>query len=153
MGVPGAFLIRVSERVHGYALSFRHGNRIRHYKLGFSRNGGYEVVGNSEEFATLIELVEFFHDSPVTPGDTDRYERNSGLRKDGDCVEDVYDFSIASLVYRLARWSTKRVGVVLRCDAIHGCRLLLKVHIANSKIPIRSIPFEKCPTHMAARAG
>lgn len=36
----GAFLIRVSERVHGYALSFRHGNRIRHYKLGFSVSGG-----------------------------------------------------------------------------------------------------------------
>jgi myosin heavy subunit len=37
----GAFLIRVSERVHGYALSFRvHGNRIRHYKLGFSAGGG-----------------------------------------------------------------------------------------------------------------
>lgn len=40
----GAFLIRVSERVHGYALSFRHGSRIRHYKLGTSASGKYEVI-------------------------------------------------------------------------------------------------------------
>jgi hypothetical protein len=30
--------------VHGYALSFRHGSRIRHYKLGFSSGGGYVAL-------------------------------------------------------------------------------------------------------------
>ena len=53
----GSFLIRVSERVHGYAMTFKHHERIRHYKLGFSRQGAYEVVGNNDEFDSLAELV------------------------------------------------------------------------------------------------
>ena len=67
----GAFLIRVSERVNGYALSFRYKQRIRHYKLGFSSGGGYEVLGCTEDFATLIELIEYFQLSPITPGEDD----------------------------------------------------------------------------------
>ena len=67
----GAFLIRVSERVNGYALSFRYKQRIRHYKLGFSSNGGYEVLGCGEDFATLIDLVEYFQLNPITPGEDD----------------------------------------------------------------------------------
>lgn len=67
----GSFLIRVSERVNGYALSFRFEHRIRHYKLGFSSNGGYEVVGCSDDFASLAELVEFYSKQPITPGEDD----------------------------------------------------------------------------------
>mmetsp|Transcript_35727 Transcript_35727/g.93386 ORF Transcript_35727/g.93386 Transcript_35727/m.93386 type:complete len:1264 (-) Transcript_35727:548-4339(-) len=81
----GAFLIRVSERVNGYALSFRHGNRIRHYKLGFSSGGGYTIVGNAEEFGSLVELVDYFKHHPVTAGDDDilteavQFEHDLGL--------------------------------------------------------------------------
>eukprot|EP00038_Savillea_parva_P002259 m.112345 g.112345 ORF g.112345 m.112345 type:complete len:1310 (-) comp10779_c2_seq1:47-3976(-) len=81
----GAFLIRVSERVHGYALSFRHGNRIRHYKLGFSVGGGYTIVGNAEEFGSLEELVQYFQEHPITVGDDDmlsepvQFEHDLGL--------------------------------------------------------------------------
>ena len=68
----GAFLVRVSERVHGYALSFRHNHRIRHYKLGFSRQGGYEVVGNNEDFSTILELIEYYSDHAITSGSDDQ---------------------------------------------------------------------------------
>lgn len=81
----GSFLIRVSERAHGYALSFVHGNRIRHYKLGFSRQGGYEVVGNNDDFSTLEELVEYYRQVPITNGNDDlltdgvQFEHDLGL--------------------------------------------------------------------------
>lgn len=86
----GAFLIRVSERVNGYALSFRFKHRIRHYKLGFSDNGGYEVVGCGEDFGSLVELVEHFQEHPITPGDEDilgepvKAMHDLGLGIDGD---------------------------------------------------------------------
>lgn len=67
----GAFLIRISERVNGYALSFKHKQRIRHYKLGFSRNGGYEITGNDEDFGSLGDLVVYFHSHAITPGEDD----------------------------------------------------------------------------------
>eukprot|EP00040_Diaphanoeca_grandis_P032118 m.193634 g.193634 ORF g.193634 m.193634 type:complete len:1246 (-) comp32511_c1_seq1:49-3786(-) len=69
--VSGAFLVRVSERVHGYALSFRHHDKIRHYKLGFSSEGGYEVTGNNEDFPTLDDLVSFYRDNAITQGSDD----------------------------------------------------------------------------------
>lgn len=81
----GAFLIRVSERVNGYAISFRYSHRIRHYKLGFSPNGGYEISGCSEDFGTLIELIEHYQVSPITPGEQDilgepvQFEHDLGL--------------------------------------------------------------------------
>lgn len=78
----GAFLIRVSERVHGYALSFRHGQRIRHYKLGFSRQGGYEVVGNNEDFTTLAELVDYYQSHAITAGSDDSL--GEGVQSDHD---------------------------------------------------------------------
>ena len=81
----GAFLIRISERVNGYALSFKHKQRIRHYKLGFSRNGGYEITGNDEDFGSLGDLVTYFHAHAITPGEDDMlvapvpYDHDLGL--------------------------------------------------------------------------
>jgi hypothetical protein len=81
----GAFLIRISERTNGYALSFKHRQRIRHYKLGFSKNGGYEITGNDEEFGDIAEMVEYFKEHAITPGEDDilveavQYEHDLGL--------------------------------------------------------------------------
>ena len=36
--LQGTFLIRISERANGYALSFRYQDRCRHYKLCISDN-------------------------------------------------------------------------------------------------------------------
>ena len=89
----GTFLIRISERFNGYALSFRYGERVRHYKLCISRNvcspsivmfclfarapppcfgwcnclqGGYQIEGLQEDFGTIEELVEYYRAVPIS---------------------------------------------------------------------------------------
>lgn len=100
----GAFLVRVSERVHGYALSFRHNHRIRHYKLGFSRQGGYEVVGNNEDFSTLLELIEYYGDHAITNGSDDQL--TEGVQFDHDLglgIEHTDDISGKSPKQRMSK--------------------------------------------------
>eukprot|EP00730_Choanoeca_flexa_P004847 TRINITY_DN11819_c4_g1_i5.p1 TRINITY_DN11819_c4_g1~~TRINITY_DN11819_c4_g1_i5.p1 ORF type:complete len:1165 (+),score=413.54 TRINITY_DN11819_c4_g1_i5:208-3702(+) len=58
---PGTFLVRVSEKANGYALSFKFGDRPRHYKIEVALGGGYTVMGSKERFADLKELIDFYH--------------------------------------------------------------------------------------------
>jgi len=61
----------VSERDVGYALSFRYQNRCRHYKLGLTPDGQYEVVGMEPKFDSLEDLIEFHQAVPLTACDGD----------------------------------------------------------------------------------
>lgn len=86
----GTYLIRISERYNGYALSFRFGDRVRHYKLCFSPNGGYQIEGLVDDFGTLEELVEYYRHVDISedgdrlgmPLDLD-HDLNLGIDLDG----------------------------------------------------------------------
>ncbi|EGD81714.1 hypothetical protein PTSG_02425 [Salpingoeca rosetta] len=62
----GTFLIRVSERANGYAISLKFKKRVNHYKIAHSDNGGYIVHGSDEDFGDLEELVKFYHENDVS---------------------------------------------------------------------------------------
>lgn len=62
----GTFLIRVSERANGYAISFHHHGRVRHYKISHSPLGGYIVMGSDDDFASLSDLVEHYQSNPLS---------------------------------------------------------------------------------------
>lgn len=68
----GAFLIRVSERANGYAISFVFRGRVRHYKVSHSSLGGYVVMGSEDDFPSLADMVEHY--------------QNHKLSEDGDML-------------------------------------------------------------------
>ena len=62
----GTFLVRVSERANGYAISIKFNNRVNHYKISHSDKGGYVVLGAEEDFGDLEELVDFYRENDLS---------------------------------------------------------------------------------------
>eukprot|EP01147_Barroeca_monosierra_P010244 gene10244-2400_t len=62
----GTFLVRVSERANGYALSVKYGDRVNHYKITHSSNGGYFVMGSNDDFGDLEDLGTASIDNTVS---------------------------------------------------------------------------------------
>ncbi|XP_058381331.1 SH2 domain-containing protein 4A [Diceros bicornis minor] len=64
--VPGSFLIRVSERIKGYALSYRCEDGCKHFLIDASTDS-YSFLGVDQlQHGTLAELVEYHKDEPIT---------------------------------------------------------------------------------------
>ncbi|XP_041362331.1 SH2 domain-containing protein 4B-like [Gigantopelta aegis] len=61
----GTFLVRVSERVWGYTISYKGDERIKHFLIDTSETG-YQFFGASQMVhKTLSDLVTFHRDSPI----------------------------------------------------------------------------------------
>ncbi|XP_053515999.1 SH2 domain-containing protein 4A [Artibeus jamaicensis] len=64
--VPGSFLIRVSERIRGYALSYLSQDGCKHFLIDASADS-YSFLGVDQlQHATLAELVEYHKEEPIT---------------------------------------------------------------------------------------
>ncbi|CAG5116328.1 unnamed protein product [Candidula unifasciata] len=62
----GCFLIRVSERVWGYTLTLKESNRCKHFLIDAS-DLGYQFFGADQTVhQSLVELVKYHRDNPVT---------------------------------------------------------------------------------------
>uniref|UniRef100_A0A8C9AK73 SH2 domain containing 4A n=1 Tax=Prolemur simus TaxID=1328070 RepID=A0A8C9AK73_PROSS len=65
-GRPGSFLIRVSERIKGYALSYLSGEGCKHFLIDASTDS-YSFLGVDQlQHATLADLVEYHKEEPIT---------------------------------------------------------------------------------------
>ncbi|XP_059197825.1 hematopoietic SH2 domain-containing protein homolog [Centropristis striata] len=64
---PGYFLIRVSETRIGYTLSYRAGDRCRHFMINVLDDGHYIVVGENRRHRSLQDLVDFHRRTPIMP--------------------------------------------------------------------------------------
>ncbi|XP_008586397.1 PREDICTED: SH2 domain-containing protein 4A [Galeopterus variegatus] len=65
-GVPGSFLIRVSERMRGYALSYLSEEGCKHFLIDASADS-YSFLGVDQlQHATLADLVEYHKEEPIT---------------------------------------------------------------------------------------
>lgn len=57
-GEPGDFLVRVSERIFGYVLSYRSSEGIKHLLIDASESC-YMLLGDQIRFSSLTELLEY----------------------------------------------------------------------------------------------
>ncbi|XP_042337031.1 hematopoietic SH2 domain-containing protein homolog [Plectropomus leopardus] len=64
---PGYFLIRVSESRIGYTLSYRAGDRCRHFMIDVLEDGQYIIVGEDRPHRSLQDLVDFHRRTPIMP--------------------------------------------------------------------------------------
>ncbi|XP_059942018.1 SH2 domain-containing protein 4A isoform X2 [Mesoplodon densirostris] len=64
--VPGSFLIRVSERIKGYVLSYLSKDGCKHFVIDASTDS-YSFLGADQlQHASLAELVEYHKEEPIT---------------------------------------------------------------------------------------
>ncbi|XP_006142679.1 SH2 domain-containing protein 7 [Tupaia chinensis] len=63
----GSFLIRLSDRATGYILSYRGGDRCRHFVINQLRNRRYLVSGDNLSHSTLAELVRHYQEVQLEP--------------------------------------------------------------------------------------
>eukprot|EP00054_Salpingoeca_dolichothecata_P027671 m.204047 g.204047 ORF g.204047 m.204047 type:complete len:1201 (+) comp26016_c2_seq1:100-3702(+) len=106
----GTFLIRVSESRRGYSLSFVWKNRIKHYKITVTPDGGYAIVGTSKRFDTLFELVAFYQTRPISV-QMDQLTVPLGTRVDED-PED-YESRYAELL-----WDKGKIKAALKAKSV-----------------------------------
>lgn len=65
-GVPGTFLVRVSEKIKGYALSYLAEDGCKHFLIDASADS-YSFLGVDQlQHATLADLVEYHKEEPIT---------------------------------------------------------------------------------------
>ncbi|XP_074525143.1 hematopoietic SH2 domain-containing protein homolog [Halichoeres trimaculatus] len=64
---PGYFLIRVSESRIGYTLSYRAGDRCRHFMIDALEDGLYIIVGETRHHQGLQDMVDFHRRTPIMP--------------------------------------------------------------------------------------
>ncbi|XP_051539530.1 SH2 domain-containing protein 4A-like [Myxocyprinus asiaticus] len=65
-GEAGHFLVRVSERIFGYVLSYRSKEGIKHLLIDASESC-YMLLGDHIKFTSLTELVEYHQVEPLSP--------------------------------------------------------------------------------------
>ncbi|XP_033271271.1 SH2 domain-containing protein 4A [Orcinus orca] len=64
--VPGSFLIRVSERIKGYVLSYLSKDGCKHFLIDASTDS-YSFLGADQlQHASLADLVEYHKEEPIT---------------------------------------------------------------------------------------
>ncbi|RXN11833.1 SH2 domain-containing 4A-like isoform X1 [Labeo rohita] len=73
-GEPGYFLVRVSERIFGYVLSYRSSEGIKHLLIDASENC-YMLLGDQIRFSSLSELVEYHEVEPLSSSEVEEYLR------------------------------------------------------------------------------
>lgn len=75
-GEPGFFLVRVSERVFGYVLSYRSSEGVKHLLIDASESC-YMLLGDQIRFSSLTELLEYHQVEPLSSSGVEEYLRRA----------------------------------------------------------------------------
>ncbi|XP_045571507.1 SH2 domain-containing protein 4A isoform X3 [Salmo salar] len=88
-GEPGHFLVRVSERILGYVLSYRCKDEFKHFLID-ATEGCYMLLGHQIRFTSLAELVEFHKGEPITMSGGEQLLQPCGQRPSGVDYADLF---------------------------------------------------------------
>ncbi|XP_035631335.1 SH2 domain-containing protein 4A isoform X2 [Oncorhynchus keta] len=88
-GEPGHFLVRVSERILGYVLSYRCKEEFKHFLVD-ATEGCYMLLGHQIRFTSLAELVEFHEGEPITMSGGEQLLQPCGQRPSGVDYADLF---------------------------------------------------------------
>ncbi|KAM4049776.1 SH2 domain-containing protein 4A [Anomaloglossus baeobatrachus] len=87
--VPGSFLLRVSEKIQGYVLSYRSEDGYMHYLIDASGTS-YSFLGVDQlQHATLAELVDYHKTEPITSLGKELLQYPCGQSKKGCDYSDL----------------------------------------------------------------
>ncbi|XP_072515433.1 SH2 domain-containing protein 4B isoform X2 [Salminus brasiliensis] len=78
-GSAGSFLVRVSERIFGYVLSYRSQDEFKHFLID-ATDGCYMLLGDQIRFTSLGELVEYHEGESLTPSGGERLLKACGQK-------------------------------------------------------------------------
>ncbi|XP_034781789.1 SH2 domain-containing protein 4B-like [Acipenser ruthenus] len=79
--LEGSFLVRVSERIWGYTLSYRQQSGFKHFLIDASGDY-YSFLGvDQNRHATLADLIEFHKEEVITLSGGERLQEACGQRK------------------------------------------------------------------------
>lgn len=88
--VPGSFLVRVSERVWGYTISYRAVDRCKHFLVDTADNG-YQFFGTNQiKHQTLADLVLYHVNNPITIAGGEKLGKPCGQIKDPPDYLDLF---------------------------------------------------------------
>ncbi|XP_063915927.1 SH2 domain-containing protein 4A-like isoform X2 [Zophobas morio] len=66
----GSFLVRLSERIWGYAISYRAQEKCKHYLVSATATNKYQFLGNNQiEHNSLRDLIDYHRHHPLTGGE------------------------------------------------------------------------------------
>ncbi|XP_076452292.1 SH2 domain-containing protein 4B-like isoform X2 [Babylonia areolata] len=78
----GAFLVRVSERVWGYTISYQEQNRCKHFLID-TTDEGYQFIGIDQlVHKSLAELITFHVETPITISGQEKLSKPVGQTTD-----------------------------------------------------------------------
>ncbi|XP_022536989.2 SH2 domain-containing protein 4A [Astyanax mexicanus] len=78
-GTAGSFLVRVSERIYGYVLSYRSQDEFKHFLIDVT-DGCFMLLGDQIKFTSLGELVDYHQEEPLTPSGGERLVNACGQK-------------------------------------------------------------------------
>lgn len=85
----GSFLVRVSERVWGYTITYRSEERCKHYLVDTSENT-YQFFGHNQiAHPTLNDLIEFHKVRPISGQGQELLQHPCGQTRDPPDYEEL----------------------------------------------------------------
>ncbi|XP_061119691.1 SH2 domain-containing protein 4A [Conger conger] len=77
---PGYFLVRVSERIKGYVLSYRCQEEVKHFLIDATENC-CTLLGDQIKFPALVDLVEYYEGEPITMSGGEQLSKPCGQKQ------------------------------------------------------------------------
>ncbi|KAK5867368.1 hypothetical protein PBY51_011868 [Eleginops maclovinus] len=65
----GCFLIRLSKKAIGYILSYKGGDRCRHFVISQNESGKFVVFGETKGHDSVYELIDYYQTNAIQPFD------------------------------------------------------------------------------------
>ncbi|KAK2160808.1 hypothetical protein LSH36_127g19009 [Paralvinella palmiformis] len=96
---PGTFLVRVSEKIYGYAVSLRSRCSSKHFLIVVS-SAGYKFIGKNQILhPSLASLIKFYQDKPISAVGQEKLQYPCGQCRDPPDTAELFNKSAVESSY------------------------------------------------------